>query len=74
MIDLFLATGASLARIERFLDAEPAGDGTVRDQITADMANQLMEALGSRMRQSAGDVKRIRQRGNWINLDRRPVE
>jgi hypothetical protein len=58
--------------IERFPDADPSGHGSVRDQIAADMTNQLLEALGQRARQSAAAVKRVRERGGWTALDRRP--
>lgn len=69
-----MATGAPSDKIERFLAADPKGDGTVRDHIAADMTNELMQALGNDTRQSGADVKRIRERGNWVNLDRRPTE
>jgi len=74
MMDVFIATGVPRDKVERFLDADPAGSGTVRDQIAADMTNQLLQALGQRSRQTAGGVKRIRERGNWVGLDRRPPE
>jgi len=70
----FLATGVSRSKIEKFLDADWHGTGSARDQIAADMTNQLMAALGQRQRQSPHDVKRIRERGRWIHLDRRPPE
>jgi hypothetical protein len=73
-MDMFVATGLPAAKIERFLAADPDGDGTIRDHIAADMTNELMRALGNDTRQSAADVKRIRERGNWVNLDRRPTE
>lgn len=73
-MDLFIASGASRERIEGFLNADPHGTGPIRDQIAADMTNQLMEALGHRSRQNARDVKRIRERGGWMVLDRRPRE
>jgi hypothetical protein len=74
MIELFTATGVDMGQIERFLDAEIDAAGTVRDHIAASMMNDLMSALGSDVRQTAADVKRIRERGNWTNLDRRPTE
>jgi hypothetical protein len=66
--------GAPRHTIERFLDADPNGRGSVRDQIAADMTNQLLEALGQRPRQSVTDVRRIRRRGAWMALDQRPRE
>jgi hypothetical protein len=74
VMDAFLATGAPQWKVEKFLDADVDGGGTVRDQIAADMANQLLGALGQHKRQTAGEVKRIRQRGNWGGLDQRPRE
>ncbi len=68
------ATGAPQEHIERFLTADPLGNGSLRDQIAADMTNQLLSALGQRGRQTAADVKRIRERGAWVGLDRRPRE
>jgi len=72
LLELLAATGVPRHTIERFLDADPKGRGAVRDQIAADMTNQLLEALGQRARQSVADVKRIRERGGWTTLDRRP--
>ncbi len=74
MMDLFIATGAPRSKLERFLDRDPTGNGTVRDQIAADMANQLLGALGRRDRQTAKDVNRIRNRGNWVGMNQRPRE
>lgn len=73
-MEMFLGSGVPRAGIERFLDADPHGGGSVRDQIAADMSNQLLEALGQRGRQTAQDVKRIRERGGWMHLDQRPRE
>ena len=72
LMELFIATGAAPAQVERFLDADLDGSGAVRDHIAASMTNQLMAALGQTARQSAADVRRIRDRGNWVTLDRRP--
>ncbi len=74
MLDRFVAAGVPQAKVERFLDADPNGAGTVRDQIAADMTNQLLEALGQRGRQSATEVKRLRERGGWTSLGQRPRE
>ena len=74
LLALLAGTGASGDHIERFLAADPDGRGSVRDQIAADMTNELLGALGQRARQSVADVKRIRARGGWVGLDRRPRE
>jgi hypothetical protein len=61
--------------IEKFLDAElPGGRGSVRDQIAADMSNELLAALGQTGGQSGTDVRRLRERGAWRDYDRRPEE
>jgi len=74
ILDRLIATGASQAQIETFLDAEREGGGSVRDQIVADMTNHLMGALGQSSGQRAADVKRIRARGGWRRYDQRPEE
>jgi hypothetical protein len=74
MMERFIATGTPRRKVERFLNADPDGGGSVRDQIAADMTNQLMHALGQRGGQTAHDVKRIRERGGWVALDQRPRE
>jgi len=72
ILDLLIETGISNERIEAFLASEPEGRGTIRDQIVADMTNQLMEALGQRGGQTAADVKRLREQGAWSAYDQRP--
>jgi len=73
-MDLFIASGVPRDKVEKFLNTDARGHGTIRDQIAADMTNQLLEALGQRSRQTAGDVKRLRERSGWVGLDRRPRE
>lgn len=66
-------SGIAERKIQRFLDAEPRkGRGAMRDLIAADMTNQLLVALGQQPSQHGGTVKRLRERGDWRNLDRRP--
>ena len=73
LLEALGATGAASHKIERFLESEPVpGGGTVRDQIAADMANQLLDALGQRSEQTGAGVQRLRERGSWRVLDRRP--
>jgi hypothetical protein len=75
LLQEFAATGIEKGKIERFLLAEPrAGEGTVRDQIAAAMANQLLGALGQPSTQSGGSVRRLRRHGAWRQYDRRPDE
>ncbi len=71
----FAEAGVAPEQIERFLDAEPRrGQGTVRDHIAADMANQLLGALGQRPSQNPGKTKKLREIGAWRNYDQRPEE
>ncbi len=68
-------TGATPDKIERFLNAEPQrGAGTVRDQMAAEMSNQLLDALGQPGAMSGGQARRLRERGAWRDLDRRPPD
>jgi hypothetical protein len=71
----FEATGIERAAVERFLEAEPSKDGgSIRDQIAADMSNQLLQAFGQRPEQSRGEVKKLRERGQWRSYDQPPPE
>ena len=73
LLDAFAETGVRSGKIERFLESEPSrGAGKVRDQIAADMANQLLDALGQQGGQTGAEVKRLRERGAWKGLDQRP--
>jgi hypothetical protein len=74
MMECFIATGAAREKVERFLESDPDGGGPIRDRIAADMTNQLLDAFGQRARQTPGEVKRIRERGGWRNLDQPPRE
>ena len=72
ILDLLMAAGASRAHVEAFLAADFDGRGSARDQIVADMTNELMGALGQAGQQSAADVKRVRERGQWTGYDQPP--
>ena len=74
MMELFIASGAPREKVDSFLLADLDGAGAVRDRIAADMTNDLLRALGHTGRQPAGEVERIRRRGRWLVLDRRPPE
>lgn len=75
LLDALGATGASAEKVERFLNAEPRhGGGTIRDQMAAEMSNQLLAALGQRPTQSGADAKRLRERGTWRAYDQRPSD
>jgi len=74
MMEMFIASGAPQTKVEKFLLADLDGGGAVRDQIAADMTNELLRAFGQSGRQTPRDVERIRQRGGWVTLDRRPPD
>lgn len=54
-------TGVSKDKIMTFLKADPEGKGSIQDQVTAEMATELMKVMGIAGRQSAPEVKRIRE-------------
>lgn len=74
MMELFIASGAPRQKVEKFLQTDLDGGGSVRDQVAADMTNELMHAFGQHGRQTPRQVERIRARGGWKMLDRRPPE
>ena len=54
-------TGVSKEKIVVFLKADPDGKGSVQDQVTAEMASELMKVMGLKGSQSAANVKEIRK-------------
>jgi hypothetical protein len=54
-------TGVAKEKIIAFLKADPEGKGSIQDQVTAEMTSELMKVMGIAGRQTAGEVKRIRQ-------------
>ena len=57
-------TGVAKDKILKFLDTDPDGKGSVRDQVTAEMTSELMKVMGISGRQTAPEVKRIRNSVN----------
>jgi hypothetical protein len=53
-------TGVKKEKILRFLQADPHGNGSIQDQVTAEMTTELMKVMGIAGSQSAEEVKRIR--------------
>jgi hypothetical protein len=53
-------TGVPKEKIVAFLKADPEGKGSVQDQVTAEMTTELMKVMGMPGRQTANQVKRIR--------------
>jgi hypothetical protein len=75
LLPLFAAAGASEEHVRDFLAADPDGAGSVADRIAADMVNQLFGGFGgSAGRQTAADVRRLRQRGHWKTYGEPPPE
>ena len=44
-----------------FLKADPDGKGSIQDQVTAEMASELMKVMGLKGSQTPEGVKRIRK-------------
>jgi len=53
-------TGVAKEKIITFLKADPDGKGSIQDQVTAEMTTELMKVMGISGRQTAEEVKRIR--------------
>jgi hypothetical protein len=59
-------TGVAKEKIMIFLKADPDGQGSVQDRVTAEMTTDLMKVMGIQGRQTPEEVRRIR---NSINKD-----
>ena len=70
LVDRFIATGVARGKIEAVLSADPEGRGSIRDRVTADMANRLLADMGVTPRQTAADVRRLRERGGAASTTR----
>ena len=65
-------TGVAKEKILRFLKADPDGNGSIQDQVTAEMTTELMKVMGIAGNQTAQEVKRIRdQRRERVRVDER---
>ena len=73
-LDICIETGLPREKIEAFMNADPHGNGSVKDQITADMSSELLGAMGIRVQQTAQDVKHLRNKGVWQRMDKKPEE
>ncbi|HKD68271.1 MAG TPA: hypothetical protein VKB84_15605 [Candidatus Binataceae bacterium] len=79
LVDLFLAEGLTREQVDLVLDAEIGDQPTIRDRLTSQMANALMQGLGMPGRQSPQDVRRVRLaassgsgEGTWRGGDKPP--
>jgi hypothetical protein len=59
-LDGLAETGIDKEKILVFLKADPDGAGSIQDQVTAEMTSELMKVMGIAGRQTAQEVKRIR--------------
>ena len=59
-LDGLAETGIDKDKILVFLKADPDGAGSIEDQVTAEMTTELMKVMGIAGRQTAQEVKRIR--------------
>jgi hypothetical protein len=60
ILDGLERTGVAKEKIMVFLKADPDGSGSIQDQVTAEMTTELMKIMGISGRQTAEEVKRIR--------------
>jgi len=74
LVDRFAAAGLTKPQVDCVLDAEIGGEPSLRDRMTAEMANVLLRNLGMPGRQSPADVRKIRRganeassEGTWIS-------
>ena len=61
MLDTLLATGVSNEKIDRFLETDLDGSGSIQEKITARMTNEVMAALGQPSHLGAKDVKKVKE-------------
>lgn len=61
LLDALMETNASNEKIERFLEADLGGQGSIRDMITARMTNQLAHTMGQPTDMAPSKVKLIRE-------------
>jgi hypothetical protein len=64
LLDLLEAHGVPRATIEAALANDPDGRGALRDRMRADMTNGVFADLGIDSRQTAADVRRLRDGGS----------
>lgn len=61
LLDHLMATNASNEKIQKFLEADLEGKGSIRDMITARMTNQLAKTMGQPTDMLPQKVKIIRE-------------
>lgn len=61
LMDELIATGIDKKHIKLFLENNPNGRGSILDQITAELTNNLAEGMGVKSKDmTADDVQKIR--------------
>ncbi|MCP5468281.1 MAG: hypothetical protein H7A32_03340 [Deltaproteobacteria bacterium] len=61
LLDGLMATSVSNEKIEKFLETDINGQGSIRDMITARMTNDLARTMGQETDMSPQKVKTIRE-------------
>ena len=61
LLDALMATKAPNEKIEKFLETDIKGQGSIRDLITARMTNELARTVGQPTDTDAHKVKKIRE-------------
>lgn len=62
LLDELIGTGVEKQHIQTFLQANPQGKGSIMDQITAQLTNNLAEGIGVKQSDmTAQDVQNIRK-------------
>ncbi len=61
MLDALIATGVANEKIDRFLESDLDGTGSIHEKITARMTNEVMASLGQPSHMKATDVRKVKQ-------------
>ena len=61
LVDLFIAEGLEREQVDAVLDAKIGVAPTIRDRLTSNLTNALMQGLGMPGRQTPDDVRRVRE-------------
>lgn len=61
MLDHLLDTDVPSEKIEKFLDTDVDGHGSLNDQLTARMTNEVMTSLGQPSMMTADAVKKVKK-------------
>lgn len=74
LMDELIATGIPKPHIKQFLETDPHGNGSIMDQITAQLTNNLAEGMGVKDKEmTAQDVQRIKSNPS-SGVSTKPIE